>query len=605
MKITCQALIFLTAVASISCHMNSPGVTPIAQALQTAMDESIRNSDAIGVSAAVIFSDGQLWAGASGISHEGVPITTDMLFDIGSVEKNLQATLCLKLVENGIISLDDPLRKWFPPTPCIDGGITIRQLLNMTSGIFDFVRDEDSPFRIGYVNIDFEKKWTWEEIQTVLGSESYFQPGTRSDYSNTNYIVLKQVIEQVTQSRQSALVEDRLMMPNGLSDTWVDFTRSIPDSMPIAHGWLDTNNDGTAEDIFENSLNWFVSLSPMLVYSTPADMAKWADALYHRKTILKDETLRAMLDFHGPVMREPMMKGYGLGVVDIDLGAILPRWEQVQVYGHLGSQFGYSTFVGYFPEYSVTLAMMFNRGCDSATDRAIATVGGALVDVLLRHLGAKEFEQRDSCSDLIAQLERSPDNIHLMIKIAREYQANEDDHEASLMYEEILKRDPDDRYGYMTDALFWKAAYDGLIRKNPEGLIAFISEHEDYRDIGNAYKLLAQTYQRDDKVAKAVQVYRDALEVVGHDADFYNSYAWWVYENRIGDEYDTAIQYAKAAVELRPDAYYIWDTVAWLRFELGEKNLAIEASSMALRLAPENDREEMRDALMRIQASEK
>ena len=600
MKPSLQALVLLAVVLVASCRVSHAPAASIDEALQAAMDESVENSEAIGVSVAAILPDGRLWAGTAGMSHEGVPLTPEMLFDIGSVEKNFQATLCLKLVENGVIALDDRLDKWIAPATHIDGGITVRQLLGMTSGIYDFVGDPHSPYRIGYVNIDFEKVWTWDEILAVFAGAPSFEPGTKTEYSNTNYIVLKYIVEKATQSSQAALVQDMLLVPNDLGRTWADFSRPVPEALPVAHGWLDTNGDGLAEDISSNSLNWIASLSPMLVYSTPSDMVRWMDALYHKKTVLKQETLGAMLDFRGPVMGEPLMKGYGLGVVDIDLGPIMPQWEEVEVYGHLGSQFGYTTFVGYFPEYGVSLAMMFNRGCDRATDRAVGMVGGAVMDVLLGHLGAEESKGGDSVSDLVEKLKHSPDDVHLMYKIAKEHQANEDDHEALLVYEEILRRDPEDKYGYKTEALFWKAVYDGLISKKPEGLIAFISEHEDYKDIKDAYKWLAETYKRRDEMDTAVLVYREALEAIGEDADFYNSYAWWVYENRLRSEYETAITYAKAAAQLKPQAFYIWDTVAWLYFELGEQNLAVEASTRALSLAPENERGNMEEALAKI-----
>jgi D-alanyl-D-alanine carboxypeptidase len=319
-----------------------------------------------------------------------------MLFDIASVQKNLQAALALKLVEEGVIALDDSLGKWLPPSPHIDGRITIRQLLNLTSGIDNFVGDSNSPWRIGYNNIDFEKTWTWDEIQANFIGEPSFEPGTKCEYSSTNYIVLKRIIEKAAQSKQLALLEDRLLKPNRLKHTLADFSKPAPRNMRIAHGWADTDGDGTADDISGNSLNWIASLAPMLVYSTPSDMVKWTNALYHEKTVLSEETLKAMLNFVGPVQGEPLMKGYGLGVVDINIGAFMPRWEHVRVYGHLGSGFGYMTFVGFFPDYGVSLAIMSNRGCDKDSERAISTVSGAMIDVLLKHLGAKESVQRDS-----------------------------------------------------------------------------------------------------------------------------------------------------------------------------------------------------------------
>jgi tetratricopeptide (TPR) repeat protein len=224
-----------------------------------------------------------------------------------------------------------------------------------------------------------------------------------------------------------------------------------------------------------------------------------------------------------------------------------------------------------------------------------------MIDVLLRRLGAKESKQGDSISNLIEQLKRSPDDVHLMYKIAKQHQANKDDYEASLVYEEILKTDPEDTYGYRTEGLFWKGVYDGLIGKKPENLIAFIAEHPDYKDIKDAYRWLAKTYVRRNEMDKAVEVYRDALQAIGKDAEFYNEYAWWVYENKMKSEYDTALGYAKSAAELKPDAYYIWDTLAWLYFERGERERAVEASTKALNLAPESQRVAMEESLAKIE----
>ena len=573
---------------------------PINMALQAAMDESLKNSGAIGVSAAVIFPDGEMWKGASGISHEGVPVTTDMLFDIASIEKNFQAALCLKLTEEGLIALDDPLGKWFPSYPHINGEITIRQLLNMTSGIDKFVDDSNSPWRIGYRNIHFEKMWTWEDIYTDFIGEPNFEPDTKCEYSTTNYIVLKHIIEKAAQTKQTMVFENRLVKPNHLNHTLADFFNPIPENMPIVHGWCDIDGDEKADDISGYSLNYIASLSPMLVYSTPSDMVKWIDALFHKKTILNHEMLKAMLTFFNPVQNEPMMKGYGLGVVDINLGAILPEWEGVQVYGHLGSQFGYTSFVGYFPELEISMAIMFNRGCDRDTDRAVATVSGAVFDVLLRHLGVKESKQQGSVSAMMKELEKSPDDVHLMYRIAKKHQENKDDYEASLMYEEILKKDPEDTYGYKTEALFWKASYDGVIWKKPENLISFIADHKDYKDIQDAYKWLAKMYKRRNEMDKAVQVYKDAINTLGKDAYFYNHVAWWVYENKVKEEYETAIKYPEEAVALNPDACYIWDTLAWLYFENGEQQKAVEASEKALSLAPENQYDEYQKDLKKI-----
>ncbi len=585
----------------VGCQQNQKTGRSIQEALQAAMDESIKNSGAIGVSAAVIFPDGKLWQGASGISHEGVPVTTDLLFDIGSIAKNFQATLALKLVEEGLIALDDPLEKWFPPYPNINGKITIRQVLSLTSGIDNLVEDPNSPFRVGYVNIQHKKIWTWDDIYNEFVGEPNFEPGTRCAYSSTNYIILKHIIEKATLEKQVEVFEDRLLQPYHLNHTLADFSKPIPETMPIVHGWFDTNDDGKPDDISGYSINWIASLSPMLVYSTPVDMAQWIDALYHKKTVLKDATLKAMLTFFGPVQNEPMMKGYGLGTVDMNLGAILPKWKDVRAYGHLGSMFGYSTLALYFPDIGISVSMMFNRGADAVTNKAIGIVAGAFFDALFERLGVKGSDEENSVADMVKKLEKSPNDVHLMYKIAMQYQAEKDDYEASLIYEKILKQDPEDNYGYKTEALFWKASYDGLIWKKPENLITFIADHKDYKDIKDAYRWLAKTYQRRNEMDKAIQVYHDALKIFDKNAEFYNHFAWWVYENKVADEYETAIKYAKEAVALKPDAYYIWDTLAWLYFENGEQQKAVEVSKKALSLAPENQYDAYEKVLKQIQ----
>lgn len=588
------------AVLAVGCsHYSEDSIEQLGAKLQAAMDESIGRSDAIGVSVALVLPDGTEWKGASGISHGNVPITTEMLFDIGSVEKNLQAALVLKLVEEGILALDDPADKWLPAYRNIPGEITIRQIMNLTSGIDKFVDDPNSPWRIGYENIDYEKMWTWEEIQQEFIGEPRYDPGTKCEYSQTNYILLRLIVEEATRSKQSKELKNRLLTTINLDHTLVDFFDSPPDHYHIAHAWYDPGG-GQVVDITENSLNWLATLSPMLVYSTPGDLAIWLDALYHRKTILGETTLNEMLDFVGPVQNEPMLKGYGLGVMDIDFGILNSKWPDVRVYGHLGSQYGYTTFAGYFPEQELCLVMMFNRGADRSTMDAIMPVSDAIIDVLFKHLGMKASKQQGTISDMLKELEKLPGDVHLMYKIAKKYQENKDDYKASLMYKEILKQDPEDKYGYKIESLFWDASYDGVIRKKPEGLIAFISEYSDYRDIKDAYKWLAKTYERRGEMDRALQVYMNALVVFKGDADFYNHFAWWIYENKQDNQYDIAIEYAKSAVELNPDAWYIWDTLAWLYHETRERDEAIKAAQKALSLSPENMHDECENSLKQI-----
>jgi len=105
------------------------------------------------------------------------------------------ATLILQLVEEGRLTLEDPLRKWLPDYPNIDNNITVRQMLNHTSGIYEFVKNSRSPWQMAYKST---KMWTQEQILADLVDKPYFTPGNGWHYSSTNYILLRMIVEKVT-----------------------------------------------------------------------------------------------------------------------------------------------------------------------------------------------------------------------------------------------------------------------------------------------------------------------------------------------------------------------------------------------------------------------
>ena len=174
--------VLLSAFTSISCG----GESPIETQLQQVLDKGISKYEARGVSAAVIYHDGKVWTGTSGISHGTVPIEPDMLFAIGSITKNFVAALTLQLVEEGILSLDDPLSKWLPEYRHVDSSATLRQLLNHTSGIYMFWSNEKIWEDL---TKDESKIWTPEEVLSYI-KEPYFAPGEGYRYSNTNYLLM-------------------------------------------------------------------------------------------------------------------------------------------------------------------------------------------------------------------------------------------------------------------------------------------------------------------------------------------------------------------------------------------------------------------------------
>ncbi len=346
----------------------------LAEKLQQVLDTELERHNGIGVSAAVIIPGRKPWLGASGVSHGTTSITTDMIFSIGSNTKSFMAALILQLAEEGKLSLEDPLSKYLASYPNIDSTITIRQLLNHTSGIYHFT---DHPSIWDTLFANQMRLWTPEEILASFVLQPYFSPGTGWHYSNTNYILLGMIVEVITGSKVSTELRNRFFDPLGLTRTFLDIEEQITGFM--AHRWYDFFGDGTPDDISflirtsEYSAYWTAGA----MVSTADDLARWSQALF-RGNVLSQFSLDQMLTFHSPTPGEPMMVGYGLGTVKF-LPVIVAGEE---AFGHGGWVFGYSTVMTYFPEYDVSISILLNKN----DDNCLSAIADALIRVVIDYL---------------------------------------------------------------------------------------------------------------------------------------------------------------------------------------------------------------------------
>ena len=325
--------------------------------LQRVLDQVRRVSSTVGVSAAVVVRSQLVWTGVSGNSFPGTPITSGMYFDIGSVTKNFVAALVLKLAEEGLLSLEDPISRWLPSYNYVDGRVTTRQLLDHTSGISNYTTNQgfwDAVFR------DPTRRWQPEEVLSYIGPPD-FPPGTSWNYSNTNYTLLGMIAQKAAGSSLSTALHRRLIDPLGLTNTFLEAEEPVPGT--IAHAWYDRNGDGRYEDISDmdrtSITTAFWGASGLI--STAADVARWACALFEGK-VLNADSLSRMLSFraisvHGPVL------GYGLGT----LRALISDRE---FWGHSGNIIGYTAIMLYAPTERFAVALIVNQ--DSADNALIA-----------------------------------------------------------------------------------------------------------------------------------------------------------------------------------------------------------------------------------------
>lgn len=334
----------------ISCH-NSKSVS-FSDQLQNALDNGIKVDNVEGVSAAIILPNGRKWTGTGGISSDTIAITKDMVFAIGSITKTFVATITLKLVEEGILSPDDPLYKWLPEYKHIDKNITIRQLLNHTSGIYMFWSNQEI---WDDLKANRNKKWTPEEVLKYI-KEPYFEPGKGFRYSNTNYLFLAMIITKATNSKLSTLLNKYFWKPINLNSASLFIEDGIPENQVHVYG-DNFNNDGSYLDVtfLPRASHESITYGSAGIFMTAEDLAFWSHSLFNNK-ILGQQSMKEMLHFEN-MWPEGDMTGYGFGVLKYKKAFSNGKLA----YGHSGANIGTSAYMIYLPKNNLTVVVIINN----------------------------------------------------------------------------------------------------------------------------------------------------------------------------------------------------------------------------------------------------
>jgi len=230
MKKLIYIALFLQAFQSAQTQTFNP---LLADMLQDTLDKYVPMiSNIKGMSTSVYLPGHGTWFGTSGVSHTGQAITADMVFGIASNSKLFVSVALLKLAENNVLSLDDPLSQWLPSYPNVNPNITIRQLLNHTSGISDpiFV----SPWMDTITN-NPTRIFTPQEVLSWLGAP-LFNAGTSYGYSNVNYILAGMVAESATGNHISQVIREEILNPLNLDSTFYDVKEVEVGIIP--HRWF-------------------------------------------------------------------------------------------------------------------------------------------------------------------------------------------------------------------------------------------------------------------------------------------------------------------------------------------------------------------------------
>lgn len=217
-----------------------------------------------GVAGAVVFPDGSTWSSATG-NYGDNELNTNVLFDIGSNTKSMISAIVLLMEEEELLSIEDTLYHFISPVVNVPYGITLKELMNQTSGIANYTEHEDF---FDAVFDDTEFFWHPDSVLIHFSNPPLFEAGADWSYSNTNYILLGKVIEAVDDAPLNEVLYNRLFSPNGLNNSFLDAYDTY--ALPRTGAYFGADYWET-EFVSLKSTAW----SAGAVIATPDDFALW------------------------------------------------------------------------------------------------------------------------------------------------------------------------------------------------------------------------------------------------------------------------------------------------------------------------------------------
>lgn len=295
-----------------------------------------------GLSIAVVRNGKVIKAKGYGFSNLelGVRATPNTVYSLHSVSKQFCAAGIMLLVREGRVRLDDPVTKYFPEGAGVWDGITVRHLLNHTSGIADYLNDDLK------LNLPDDAP----DAATAVAMAKLplnFKPGARFSYSNTGYLLLAQIIHQLTGKPDPAFLTDRIFKPLGMTSSRASDYKALILHRAARYDWKDGH--------FVNGLppSTVPEIADGGMLSTVLDLAKWNIALDGERILTADEKRRMWTP--GPVTDE--------GQSRYAFGFFMDTYKGHRRIWHYGAGFsGQRSVIARFPDDKVTVILLVNGG---------------------------------------------------------------------------------------------------------------------------------------------------------------------------------------------------------------------------------------------------
>lgn len=270
-------------------------------------------------------------------------INDNTKFRIGSISKTFTSTLILKAVEEKKLKLTDNLAAYFPTVPNASK-ITISNLLNHRSGIHNFTNDAD------YTTWMTNAKTQAEMVAIIAKPASDFEPDSKADYSNSNYVLLSYILEKAYNKPYKEILDQKIIKPLGLKNTY------FGGKVNTANNEANSYSDSTAKEK-ETETDTSIPMGAGGIVSTPNDLSRFIEALFSGKIIST-----ASLD-----QMKTLKDNYGMGLFKYP-------FNNQTGFGHSGGIDGFTSLLSYFPEDQITFALTSNGGGSKNNDIGIAVL---------------------------------------------------------------------------------------------------------------------------------------------------------------------------------------------------------------------------------------
>ena len=357
------ALVFsITIPATAVADALSPAqVAKIDAIVQTAMPQQ----HLVGVEIAVGRNGKTLFSKGYGLRDKAknLPVDAATVFPIGSISKQFTAACVMLLVQQGKVDLDAKLATYLPNVPHASE-VTVREILNQTSGFHDYL--ENKPL----ITALFGGTWTTHEpfayyVNLTRGMPLKFKPGTKWEYSNTNYMIAGMLVAKVSGESYEQFLTQEILKPQGLSEMQY-LTWSIPVGPDVTRGY--NYLKGSYVLVPRYDMTWGGSAGALA--STASDLVQWDGAFFGGKVLSQNSVEIATTPPHGISMGLPsgntqseIATGYGFGwVVGQDEGR--------RIVWHNGGLIGARAMNATFPDDGLEIVILTNA--TTADPEAIA-----------------------------------------------------------------------------------------------------------------------------------------------------------------------------------------------------------------------------------------